>query len=190
MNAPSASRFFFATFVALGVVAGCSSSDEPAATPASDAADIPTDAGATGVFIDRSTACARYVAALDAKAEALGCTLAPDPACPASFDDLEQRGGLGGKCVKYDEGSIAACEARIASYTTCEDFPNKPCLFAVQQDPSGASCPSADAGADAPSDAPSDETDAAEDTAVVDAAGDSATEAAVDAAGDSADEAG
>lgn len=187
MNGPSLFHAFFgATAIACCALAGCSSSDPAPATPTTDAADIPTDAGATGVFIDRDDACARYLAALQAKATALACDVRDKDgaplSCPAAFDALEQKGGLAGKCVRYDEGSIAGCEARIASYTSCDDFAGKPCLFAVQQDPTGASCPPADAG-------PDGAIDAAADTAPVDAAADSATEAAVDAAGD-ADEAG
>jgi hypothetical protein len=133
------------TSAAVGCLGATAGNDAPARVEP-DAA--PKDA-ATGVFVDRATACTRFVDALDAKARALGCALSPTPSCPTILTDLESRGGFGGRCVRYDEGTIASCEALVGSYKSCEDFSSKSCSFVVTEDKSGASCGGGDAGTDA-----------------------------------------
>lgn len=127
----------------------CSSPRVEAVDDAAVGPDKFADAGATGAFGDRATACNRITAAMNAKAGELGCTLAPAPECPAYVDRLETSQGLGGRCMEYDLGTVGTCEQRIAAYTQCSDFSTSPCKLTLRESKSGSTC--ADAGADAPS---------------------------------------
>lgn len=118
--------------------------DQPAAEP-----DKFADAGATGLYGSRATACDRITAAMNAKADELGCTLDPKPECPAYVDRLETSQGLAGRCMEYDLGTVATCEQRIAAYTQCSEFGTSPCRLTLRESKTGTTC--ADAGADAPS---------------------------------------
>ena len=128
----------------------CSS---PGSEPTTDAATGPdpfADAGATGAFGDRASSCVRITSAMNKKAEELGCTLTPTPECPAYVDRIETSQGLAGRCIEYDQGTVATCELRIAAYKACSDFSTSPCRLTIRESKSGSSC--ADAGvSDAPS---------------------------------------
>jgi hypothetical protein len=138
--------------IAFLFLVGCSSA-EPAATPDGGNQAVFGTTGATGVYGDRSASCDRVVAALKAKAAALGCSLAPEPACPAMVDQLELSAGLPvGSCVQYDLGTIDNCEQRIATYTTCNDFASKACQIGLRK----CSGTTTDAGTDAAMDAATD----------------------------------
>lgn len=157
----------------LGVAASCSSSSSsPGPTPGdgTDPFSVP-EAGANGSYGTRDQACAKYVAALTAKAAALtpACTFANEPKCPDTLLDFESK-SFPGQCVQsYDLGTVDNCVARIGKYTACADFSTRQCELRVKLDPTGKSCPGADAGSDAPADAASDSTSG-------DASGDSGTD--------------
>jgi hypothetical protein len=136
---------------AIGV--GACGSSETATTPPGDDGPFKTN-GANGVKISRTEACARFVAAALKKADALKCSLTPVPACPDVVDALEAtlRAKNPTLCIDgYDEGVVSNCEKRIATYTTCEDFPTKGCALTVIPKPAGTSCDT-DAGADSGAD--------------------------------------
>jgi hypothetical protein len=90
------------------------------------------------------------VAALTKRAaEIPDCTLV-GVSCPALVDKLEVQAGAAGKCMEYDLGTVANCEARIATYESCSDF-EKGCPLVLRQS-MGTCTSTADAGAtDAPS---------------------------------------
>jgi hypothetical protein len=136
--------------IALSALAGCSSSSssEPAAADTGGADPFATT-GSNGTFGNRDDACKRVVDALNARGTELGCALT-DAKCPDMVDDLEQRAGVAGQCMEYDLGTVANCEARIATYTTCADFASKGCQLLLRPSPSN-NCATADAGQDAPS---------------------------------------
>jgi len=130
-------------------VAACSSSGtEVGGTDAAIVPDPFADAGASGAYGDRASACARVTAAMNAKAAELGCSLSPAPECPAYVDRIEAAAALTGRCIEYDLGTVATCEKRVAAYTQCSDFSARPCSLSVRESKSGTNC--ADAGADAP----------------------------------------
>lgn len=154
-----------------------SSGGDTGATPTSCSGNELTtlgDAGVTGKPISRDQACARYIAALNAKAESLRCALSPVPQCPQVLDDFEARlraanATLKDRCFPtYDEGTIANCECRVSEYTTCADFLNS-CTLQAIPDPDATHKCSGDAGSDggddsSPTDAPAlDATDSATD---------------------------
>jgi len=131
--------------IVLGVVGCGGSSADP--TPEADTGTDPFGTtGASGTYGSRSEACARVATALNDRAAALGCKLAVTPSCPAIVDDLEQRAGVTGQCMEYDLGTVANCEARVASYTSCADF-SKGCQLGLRASAT-ASCTTADAGAE------------------------------------------
>jgi hypothetical protein len=126
--------------------AACSSSETPAADPFANS-------GLDSVPITKAEACARYVAALQRKAESIPCSLAPAPACPDILDQFEANAikSNPGLCIgAYSNGSITNCEARIATYKTCADFSSKPCIIGIIPAAPG-SC-SSDAGTDSGTD--------------------------------------
>lgn len=154
--------------IALVPACSSSSSPDPAASDAGDDSGGPNpftdpDAGANGKSIDRSAACARFVAAQLAKSDALHCTLTTVPKCPDSLETFEKT-QFPGVCVTgYDEGAISNCEKRTATYKTCADFGDraKACELAVYIDKTGVACGTdagGDSSIDAPADAPSGET--------------------------------
>jgi hypothetical protein len=133
--------------IAAFAVACNSNGEEPSNVTGGDAGNAFETTGANGQFEYRDQACATYVGALRTRATALGCTLSPDPSCPAVLDDFERTAFPPGTCiVGYDEGALANCLARISSYTQCTDFATKRCVLVVKQDPTKAAC-SGDAGA-------------------------------------------
>jgi len=141
------------------VVAACSSSSTAPSGNNGLPPGCPADPFATNGLdqnkMSRDDFCARYVKAITDKAAAVPCTLAQPPTCPKVMDDFEKASVPPGTCViGYSQGTIANCECRIASYTTCGDFSAKPCEFGVLYDPSGAAC--ADAGTDGGADSSSD----------------------------------
>jgi hypothetical protein len=154
----------------------CSSSDDGTTSsglPAGCPADPFATNGASSKQIDRATACARYVTALTAKADALKVALTPVPTCPQALDDFEAKLKADPKnadlCIAgYDDGTIFDCECRVASYTSSSDFQNRPCVLGVIPDPSHK-CP-ADAGVDSGADA----SDAFETSPLDDASPDAA----------------
>ncbi len=136
--------------IALAAVGCGGSSADP--TPEADTGTDPFGTtGASGTYGSRSDACVRVASALNDRAAALGCNLAVKPSCPAIVDDLEARAGVTGQCMEYDLGTVANCEARVASYTTCADFA-KGCQLGLRASAT-ASCATADAGAETASDA-------------------------------------
>jgi hypothetical protein len=57
-----------------------------------------------------------------------------------------------GQCVAgYTAGSLANCLCRVASYTSCDDYKNRPCTLQVILDPTGAAC-GGDGGTDGATD--------------------------------------
>ncbi len=148
----------------LGVLDACSSSST-ADTPDTGPIGCPPDPfvvdGIDKIKTDRLAACNRYVAALNAKAEALHCGFITPPTCPKVIEDFEAsfRAGYPGVCIDgYSVGSLANCECRIATYTSCADFSaaGKLCKLAVIQDDVTKKC-EADAGADADALSPLDD---------------------------------
>jgi hypothetical protein len=139
--------------VVVALVCGCSSSDPlPAPQPRYTGPDpfAAANDGATNVFIDRLQACERLLAAMNAAADYLHCTLDPSPACPDLVDAAEKKLGAPA-CYRYDEGVIANCEHRIETYVSCDDFQTRPCsALRMKPDSTGTACTSADAGTDAP----------------------------------------
>ena len=142
----------------LGGAQACSSSEDAPAKPgpgSCPANPFGTD-GLDGVKITKAAACARYVAALQAKAESMKppCSLTPVPKCPDVLDRFEEsaKATHPGLCVDgYSEGALANCECRIATYASCGDFSAKPCLLGILPKPPGETCGD-DAGADGGSD--------------------------------------
>ena len=128
---------------------------------------------ASGQAVSEAVACAALLDALGDARTRLSCTFAgPAPACPGYVRPP------GGKCGRYDQGSVDACVSLMASYTSCAELESKPCIVTVLgTDPS---CPEepADAGSDA-----EDAADAEPEDATADGAGD-ASDGARDAARD------
>ncbi len=180
---------FVLVFTALAAVGtgcgGVETNSGSAGTPIADGGAFSApDSGATGRFtLGRDQVCESYVAALGSKATALGCTLDPAPKCPETIDDFERRLGRLGQCLRYDEGSVENCKARIASFSVCGDFASKSCAFVmiVDDTPDAAACarggdggvggdaPQADSASEASPDASPDHTSTS-DAAASDAA--------------------
>lgn len=152
MSRPAAA--IFSLFAALG----CSSSGGSGTPPA----DSGIDPCATSAdYLDRATACRCYVKSLTDKATALMCTLSPDPVCPDVLLDFERNNGVVGKCMRYKVSALLDCRNTINAYAGCGDFSTKPCVLAIQEDPTGKACPAgSDAGTDASDATPVDVHDA------------------------------
>jgi hypothetical protein len=133
--------------IALTMLAGCGSSDSNPATTSDTGVDPFATSGASGGFGERGAAWARIATAMATRATALGCNLA-GATCPLILDTLEQNAGVAGQCLEYDLGTIANCEARIATYASCADFAAKGCQLQLRPSTS-SSCPTPDAGSDA-----------------------------------------
>lgn len=124
--------------VTLALLVGACSDDAgaPPADPVDAGSDPYTepDAGANGKYVNRDTACAQYVGAMQKKSDELGCTLDPPATCPATLERFENEKLTGGAaCVwLYDSGVIDNCTRRIAGYKACEDFASKPCTLTVK----------------------------------------------------------
>jgi len=128
---------------------GCGSSDPETSPPADTGVDPFATTGASGTFGSREDACARVAAALNARAGALGCGTLIGATCPKIVDDLEAKAGVAGKCMEYDLGSVANCEARIASYTSCADFNSgKACQLVLRQSATAVCAPATDAASE------------------------------------------
>jgi len=128
------------------LAAGCGSSDPEPVTAADTGSDPFESSGANGTFGSRNDACTRVASALNNRATAVGCPLV-GATCPRIVDELEARAGVAGQCMEYDLGTVANCEARISTYTTCADFETKGCQLGLRKsDPANCSAP--DAGAD------------------------------------------
>ena len=84
-----------------------------------------------GQPIDELTACQRIVAAESAARDSLGCA-APDPA-PVCPDDIRPAGTR--VCLRYDEGSVAACEQIISDYESCEELEHGRCIVTALSEP-------------------------------------------------------
>ncbi|GAC1353832.1 MAG: hypothetical protein NVSMB47_06940 [Polyangiales bacterium] len=152
----------------LALVSACSSSSSDGGGGGTGPSGCPSNPFATNgldlVKTDRTSACARYVAALKTRAEALHCALNPIPECPTVLDDFETnlKKANPDVCIEgYSAGSIANCECRVASYTACGDFASKPCELGVLQPADGHKCP-ADGGVDTGGDANLPDTSAAD----------------------------
>lgn len=141
-----------------GAQACSSSSSEAPAASGTCGGDPFATAGLDTVKITKAEACARFVAALQKKADSIKpapCDLKPVPKCPDVLDKFEAdtRAIHPGLCIDgYSNGALTNCECRISTYTTCHDFEAKGCILGIIPKPGGATCES-DAGTDSGSDA-------------------------------------
>lgn len=122
--------------VGLASAAGCSSSESSATGGDGPQAYKPPGNGQPTTEAD---ACARLTKALDDRSAALGCT-ATHPVCPQYLEQFTH-----GTCYQYDDGTVTACVAYIADYTSCADFTNRTCTVTWLD---GTICATPDAGAE------------------------------------------
>ena len=120
MNFARWSTWLCTLLVSAVLAASCTSTPDTAdVVPALPGAFQP-DAG--GPLIDEATACAKLSQAESKSRSALGC----DPLkrdCPAYI-----RPAGGADCFLYSQASVDGCSELYASFSSCDQFEQRPCL--------------------------------------------------------------
>lgn len=110
-----------ASLLTVVLAVSCSSTHDTADVIPSSRGAVQPDGG--GKLIDEARACSGLVKAeSDARAR-LGCD-AVKRDCPAAI-----RPAGGADCYEYDEASLDGCAALYASFTSCVQFDQEPCLL-------------------------------------------------------------
>jgi hypothetical protein len=111
--------------VAVAVLAAsCSSTHDTADVVPPLPGAFQPDAG--GKLIDEATACADLVQAEASARTALGCDAAKHE-CPSYI-----RPAGGAACFLYDKASLDGCTTLYASFTSCAEFEQRPCLLTAE----------------------------------------------------------
>jgi hypothetical protein len=97
-----------------------------------------------GKRIGEAEACDRLTKAVKSNYARLQCT-SPVPTCPSYI-----RSSMAPACSEYDEGAVNGCVSYFGTYSTCEDFGNRPCIVLYFADSAPNGCPPTEAGPDSP----------------------------------------
>ena len=124
MNYARWSSLLCASLLTAVVAASCSSAHDTADVVPAEPGAFQPDAG--GKLIDEASACAALTKAeRDARA-ALGCDAVTHD-CPAYI-----RPAGGADCFVYDQASVDGCKVLFDSFTSCDDFDQRPCLVTAE----------------------------------------------------------
>lgn len=110
-------------FLAFALAVGCSTQKDTEAFVPAERGAIQPDAG--GALVSEAEACQSLKNAEGSARQTLSC-----PTLLRSCPDYIRPAG-GADCFKYDQGSIDGCVALYASFASCEDFAQHPCLISA-----------------------------------------------------------
>ncbi len=123
----------FAALVGLGLVGASNAcSEQEAAGPATLPSTGMVQPAGNGVSMSEAEACRTLVNAETGARTRLGCPARSGPGCP---NTLRPAGGEA--CLLYDQGTVSACVALMASYARCEELARRPCVVTAlgERDP-------------------------------------------------------
>jgi len=137
------------------IMAGCSSNTDVSGGGGTGSTPQPYKPNPNGKSMNEAEACQTLFDSIMAQGQKLGCTLTK-PTCPGYIQSAVPGAEA---CLLYDQGTILGCKDFYSSFTSCDDFANRPCIIAYFKGSAPQGCPPKDAGADVtPSDGGLDAT--------------------------------
>jgi hypothetical protein len=138
MNFARWSNLLCLAALAAVLAASCTSTHDTADVVPSLPGAFQPDAG--GKLIAETTACSELTKAESAARAALGCDMVTRD-CPSYI-----RPAGGADCFVYDQASVNGCENLYQSFTTCDEFDQRPCLVTAVSQCDGTNSGSGGAG--------------------------------------------